>query len=125
MPAADAERIVDLVRGFRASGQYEIKPTVRKCLMIGKVLAVRHARASAADPVFRLICLDVLGSEPMFSDDPNVRTSQQRDLIEDLIEKTCPPEGLPAWEDVPPTNGNHTEMAARDDVRVVSALVAS
>ena len=72
MPAADAERIVDLVRGFRASGQYEIKPTVRKCLMIGKVLAVRHARASAADPVFRLICLDVLGSEPMFSDDPNV-----------------------------------------------------
>ncbi|PKO21429.1 MAG: gas vesicle protein GvpN [Chloroflexi bacterium HGW-Chloroflexi-1] len=125
LPAADAARIVDLVRGFRASGQYEIKPTVRKCLMIGKVMAVRHARASAADPIFRLICLDVLGSEPMFSDDPTVRSSQQRDLIEGLIEKTCPPEGLPAWEDVPPAGGNHTEMAALEDVRAVPELVAA
>jgi nitric oxide reductase NorQ protein len=95
IPLADAARIVGVVRSFRASGQYEIKPTVRKCLMIGKVISVRQARASAADPTFRQVCLDVLGSEPMFSDDPAVRSSQQRRLIEDVIDENCPPEGLP------------------------------
>lgn len=98
IPRADAERVVELVRGFRASGQYEIKPTVRKCLMIGKVMAVRQIRASAADRVFREVVLDVLGTEPMFSDDPAVRNSQQRLVIEGLIEQHCPPGGLPAWE---------------------------
>jgi hypothetical protein len=57
--------------------------------MIGKVMAVRRARASAANPNFRKICLDVLGSEPMFSDDPAVRSSQQRVLIERLIDQHC------------------------------------
>jgi gas vesicle protein GvpN len=98
IPRADAGRIVDLVRGFRASGQYEIKPTVRKCLMIGKVMAVRRIRASAADSTFREVVLDVLGTEPMFSDDPAVRNSQQRLMIEGLIDQHCPPAGLPAWE---------------------------
>lgn len=98
IPRVDAERIVELVRGFRASGQYEIKPTVRKCLMIGKVMAVRQIRASSADRIFREVVLDVLGTEPMFSDDPAVRNSQQRLMIEGLIEQCCPPEGLPAWE---------------------------
>ena len=91
---------MSVVRGFRASGQYEIKPTVRKCLMIGKVIAVRRARASIADPIFRQVCLDVLGTEPMASDDPAVRSSQQRQLIEGLIEEHCPADGLPEW-DVP------------------------
>jgi gas vesicle protein GvpN len=108
-PRADAGRIVDLVRGFRASGQYEIKPTVRKCLMIGKVMAVRQARASAADLIFRKICLDVLGSEPMFSDDPNVRSSQQRVLIEGLIDQHCPPDGLPAWDEALSAGGGPGE----------------
>jgi nitric oxide reductase NorQ protein len=92
---------VDLVRGFRTSGQYDIKPTVRKCLMIAKVLAVREARASAADRIFREVVLDVLGNEPMFSDDPSVRTNQQRPVIEELIDRFCPPSGLPDREPAP------------------------
>lgn len=100
LPHAYASRIVDLVRGFRASGQYEIKPTVRKCLMIGKVMSIRQALPSAADPVFRQICLDVLGTEPMYSDDPAVRSSQQRRTIEDLIDATCAANTLPPQEDL-------------------------
>jgi gas vesicle protein GvpN len=125
---ADAERIVDLVRGFRASGQYEIKPTVRKCLMIGKVIAVRRARASAADPVFCQTCLDVLGSEPMFSDDPAVRSSQQRLLIENLIEQHCPAGGLPPWEPTagwPDEKGNGQGADILDELDAVSQLVAA
>lgn len=98
IPRADAARIVDLVRSFRVSGQYEIKPTVRKCLMIGKVMSVRQVRALAADPTFRQIVLDVLGNEPMFTDDPAVRSSQQRMLIESLIEQHCSVDDLPDWD---------------------------
>lgn len=100
LPVAYAARIVDLVRGFRASGQYEIKPTVRKCLMIGKVMSIRNAFPSAVDPIFRQICLDVLGTEPMFTDDPAVRGSQQRRTIESLIDEHCAPETLPSPEEV-------------------------
>jgi len=131
IPRADAERVVELVRGFRASGQYEIKPTVRKCLMIGKVMAVRQIRASATDRVFREVVLDVLGTEPMFSDDPTVRNSQQRLVIEGLIDQHCPPEGLPAWELAPASadetlglGGNGRGPAAPRDLRIESGLAA-
>lgn len=132
IPRADAERVVELVRGFRASGQYEIKPTVRKCLMIGKVMAVRQIRASAADRVFREVVLDVLGTEPMFSDDPAVRNSQQRLVIEGLIDQHCPPDGLPAWELAPAPageifglGGNGQGTAAPRDLRIESGLAAA
>jgi hypothetical protein len=132
IPRADAERVVELVRGFRASGQYEIKPTVRKCLMIGKVMAVRQIRAAATDRVFREVVLDVLGTEPMFSDDPAVRNSQQRLVIEGLIDQHCPPDGLPAWELAPapadPTSGlggNGQGAAAPRDLRIESGLAAA
>jgi gas vesicle protein GvpN len=132
IPRVDAERIVGLVRGFRASGQYEIKPTVRKCLMIGKVLAVRQVRASSADRIFREVVLDVLGTEPMFSDDPTVRSSQQRSVIEGLIEQYCPPEGLPEWEATLPVeaprpggNGNGRDAAARNELAVEPGLVTA
>lgn len=131
IPRADAERVVELVRGFRASGQYEIKPTVRKCLMIGKVMAVRQIRAAANDRVFREVVLDVLGTEPMFSDDPAVRNSQQRLVIEGLIDQHCPPEGLPAWElapasadEIPGLGGNGHGAVAPRDLRIESNLVA-
>jgi gas vesicle protein GvpN len=100
LPFSYAARIVDLVRGFRASGQYEIKPTVRKCLMIGKVMSIRQALPAANDAIFRQICLDILGTEPMFSDDPAVRSSQQRRTIESLIEEHCAPDTLPDPDDL-------------------------
>ena len=102
-PRVEAEHIVNLVRRFRASGQYEIKPTVRKCLMIGKVMAVRRAHASSDDPVFRQICRDVLGSEPMGGDDPSVRNNKQRNLIDRLIDQNCPPLPWPAGDASEPT----------------------
>jgi gas vesicle protein GvpN len=132
IPRADAERIVELVRGFRASGQYEIKPTVRKCLMIGKVMAVRQIRASAADRIFREVVLDVLGTEPMFSDDPSVRNSQQRLVIEGLIDQHCPPDGLPAWEltsapaaEAPRPGGDGRGAKAFDELQVEPGLLTA
>jgi hypothetical protein len=99
--------------------------------MIAKVLAVRQIRASAADRVFREVVLDVLGTEPMFSDDPAVRNSQQRLVIEGLIDQHCPPDGLPAWEltpvpagETPGTGGNGQGAEALRDLRIESGLAA-
>ncbi len=59
----EAERIVRLVRALRELGGGCYNPTVRACVMIGKVLKIRRAHAAAHDPIFREICLDVLTGE--------------------------------------------------------------
>jgi nitric oxide reductase NorQ protein len=60
---ADAEVIVDLVRELRRAGASRSRPTIRACIAIARVLALRQAHASSDEPVFRWVCRDVLGSE--------------------------------------------------------------
>lgn len=55
--------VVDIVRGFRASPDTELTPTIRASLMIGRVVKLRQARARLDDPWFALICRDVLRSK--------------------------------------------------------------
>ncbi len=56
----DAARIVDLVRDFRALGVHEHIPTVRSCIMIAKVTALRGASVACDDRIFHETCRDVL-----------------------------------------------------------------
>jgi len=63
VPRRDAEKIVDIVRDLRESRRYEFTPTVRACIMIGKVLKLCGARPTAEDEDFTQACLDTLGSE--------------------------------------------------------------
>ena len=57
---AQAQKIVDIVRGFRESGKFEFSPTIRAALLIGKVLKSKGAKVSAKDPIFLRTCFDVL-----------------------------------------------------------------
>ena len=59
----DAERIVNIVRGLRETGDYEFTPTVRTCIAIAKVLNISGGRPEVGDETFTHVCLDVLGSE--------------------------------------------------------------
>lgn len=59
----DAERIVNIVRGLRETGDYEFTPTVRACIAIAKVLNISGARPEVGDDTFAHVCLDILGSE--------------------------------------------------------------
>ncbi|MBU0492969.1 MAG: gas vesicle protein GvpN, partial [Chloroflexi bacterium] len=63
----DAARIVDLVRDFRTSGEYDQAPTLRACIMIGRVAAQQGLRPAASDPRFVSICLDVLEAKTAFT----------------------------------------------------------
>ena len=59
----EVERVVDIVREFRDSGEYDQAPTLRACIMIARVTALQGLRPSAGDKRFVQICLDVLEFE--------------------------------------------------------------
>lgn len=86
---ADAERVVNLVRAFRETGEYEHRPSIRKALMIANVVRTTQSRPSIADPLFRQSCLDVLdaGREEVSATPAKV---QRRKTILGLMEKHCP-----------------------------------
>jgi len=60
----DSRRIVSLVRKVReAKSENKLTPTVRACIIIGKMLNLRGGTALGTNHGFRQICLDVLMSE--------------------------------------------------------------
>jgi len=82
----EATRIVDIVRDFRASGEYDQAPTLRACIMIGQVTAMQGLRPAADEPRFVRICLDVLESKTVFTSQARERRAQQRKMLLSLIE---------------------------------------
>lgn len=84
----EAAKVVDLVRAFRDRGKYDVAPTVRAPIMIGKVARTRQAGVNATDAVFQEICQDVLCSETSragISSDGH----KTRELVGDLIQEFC------------------------------------
>lgn len=85
----EAEKIVDIVRGLRDSGECEFAPTVRGCITIAKTLQVMNGgSASAGNNVFRQVCHDVLASE---TSRVGSKSSQLKvnELVNNLIETHC------------------------------------
>jgi nitric oxide reductase NorQ protein len=82
-------RIVDLIRDFRASGEYDQAPTLRACIMIARVVAMQDVNMSVHEPLFLNICLDVLESKTAFTTQARDRRVQQRKMLISLIEHHC------------------------------------
>ncbi len=89
LPPEEAARIVDMVRDFRASGEYDQAPTLRACVMIAKVSAMQDVQPSAQNPRFVRICLDVLESKTAFTSQARERRAQQRKMLLSLVEHHC------------------------------------
>ncbi|MGA2483201.1 MAG: gas vesicle protein GvpN [Candidatus Acidiferrales bacterium] len=85
----EAERVVRLVRALRDLSNSCYNPTVRACVIIGKVLKVRQAHASAHDPVFLEICLDVLAGETSGLLGGKQERKQMLAVVEELIRTRC------------------------------------
>lgn len=101
LAADDAERIVDLVRAYRQSGAAEFTPTVRSCIMIARVLALRGASVSSDDPVFEQTCLDVLAAGSNRSTTATKKTMQPKAVVLDLIRRLCPRDGASTLINLP------------------------
>ena len=89
LPQEEVAGIVDVVRDFRASGEYDQTPTLRACIMIAKVSAMQGLQPSADDPRFVRICLDLLESKTAFTSQARERRPQQRKMLLSLIEHHC------------------------------------
>lgn len=81
--------IVDLVRDFRTSGEYDQAPTLRACITIAKVSGILGLKPSAEDPRFVQICLDLLEPKTAFTSQARERRAQQRKMLLSLIEHYC------------------------------------
>jgi nitric oxide reductase NorQ protein len=93
LPMDDAYRIVELVRSFRVMGVNNFRPTIRACIMIARITALRHARAVADDVIFREVCRDVLCCDTIKITHDGESVGEER--LEQLIERACgcePPE---------------------------------
>ena len=84
-----AGRIVDIVRDFRDSGEYDQAPTLRACIMIGRMVATQLLHPSADDPRFVRVCLDVLESKTPLTIKNRERRIKERNMLVSLIEHYC------------------------------------
>lgn len=85
----DAARIVGIVRDFRASGAYQQLPTLRACVIMGRVLAHQNQRPSADNPFFMQVCMDVLGGKVAYVAPSDERYAKTRKLLMDLVRHHC------------------------------------
>ena len=88
LPEEMALRIVEVVRRFRDLGVNSHRPTIRACIMIAKIVALRGARVDRNDEVFRETCRDVLCTDTI----KVTRDGEALgiDRLEKIIEEVCP-----------------------------------
>ena len=82
----DVAKIVDIVRDFRASGEYDQVPTMRACIMISRVVSQQKMHQKVDDLRFVNLCLDVLGSKTAYTSQARDRRVQQHKMLLNLIE---------------------------------------
>lgn len=92
LPLEEAAKITDIVRDFRAIGDYDQAPTMRSCIMIARVSAQAGIVPLSTDHRFVTICLDVLESKAGSGSAARDRRLQQRAVIIGLIEQHCKPQ---------------------------------
>lgn len=79
---ADAEKVVNIVRRLRGSGECEFAPTIRGCIMIARSLNVQNITPEKGNGAFMQICLDILASETS-----RVGSKTNQDKIREMIKK--------------------------------------
>lgn len=69
----DARRIVRLVRKVREAKSNKLTPTVRACIVMGKILKLKEETALETNHTFRQTCLDILMPEVPYEERDEVR----------------------------------------------------
>ena len=60
LPLEQARAIVGMIREFRTIEVDNARPTIRACIMLARIVAMRGGIVDAADPMFRKMCHDVV-----------------------------------------------------------------
>jgi len=93
LPEEAVARIVEIVRRFRSLGVNHHRPTIRACIMIAKIVALRGASAEGGDAIFRETCRDVLCTDTV----KITRHGEALDLdrLDEIIDQVCSPRSRP------------------------------
>ena len=115
LPWKQAKSIVDIVREFRALGVNNGRPTIRACIMLGRIVAARNGTVSAKDTAFRDLCHDVLNGDCLKVTHDGQAAGMER--LDEIMERCCPaPRGpVPVAEvsamQVPPRSARSQKLA--------------
>jgi gas vesicle protein GvpN len=83
----DAEIIVDIVREMRGFGVNNHRPTIRACIAIARILALKKAHARWEDSTFQWVCRDVLNTDT--AKITREGQSVMMEKLEQMIRKVC------------------------------------
>jgi nitric oxide reductase NorQ protein len=84
----ESEKIVGVVRDFRNLGVLSLAPTVRACIMIGRITALRGATVSCEDKAFAETCRDVLRVDSVKISHEGAPVGEA--WLQDILAKHCP-----------------------------------
>jgi nitric oxide reductase NorQ protein len=82
--------IVDIVREFRETGEYDQTPTLRASIMICRIMAQEKLRSSIDDRQFVQVCIEILGSKSALPGKADGKRDQQHKMLLSLIGHHCP-----------------------------------
>ncbi len=98
LPWRQAKAIVDIVGEFRALGVNNAHPTIRACIMLGRIVAARKGTVTVGDPAFRELCHDVLNADCIKVTHDGQAAGLER--LDEIIAKHCPPALVPLAGDL-------------------------
>jgi nitric oxide reductase NorQ protein len=90
LPQVRVAPVVDIVREFRDTGEYEQTPTLRASIMICRIVAQEKLRPAIDDSQFVQTCIDILGSKTALSDKARGGRAESYKMLLSLIERHCP-----------------------------------
>lgn len=90
LPALRVAPVVDIVREFRDTGEYDQTPTLRASIMICRIVAQEKLRPTIDDSQFVQVCIDILGSKTALAAKTRGGRAERYKMLLNLIERHCP-----------------------------------